>query len=287
MINPIMIECLVDELREMPDGAEISVYKLVEQCGFDSKELEQNGEMFTVHDKLCSEARKAHIKLDWLPNKDMDIGLPYNIPFIVRNSRAQVKCPRCGSMNTARILYGMPVLDDSLMEKYNSGRIYLGGCCITDFDPYYYCNECNRKFGAKGQYRQEDRMEFFSDIVTELQFYRRIYLQPYQPSYIRIKKTDKGAHVKVRGIKEDIPFDAEYDISNKKWNTLVDTLYYDLYLNDWKHSFYNDDVLDGEEWKLIIKLTDGRMRTYFGMNDFPPYWKEFLKLLRPFCKKHD
>lgn len=43
-------------------------------------------------------------------------------------------------------------------------------------------------------------------------------------------------------------------------------------------------MLDGEEWKLTIKLTNRRKRTYSGMNGYPPCWEELEKLLKPFMK---
>ena len=43
-------------------------------------------------------------------------------------------------------------------------------------------------------------------------------------------------------------------------------------------------MIDGEEWKLTIKFTERRKRTYSGMNGFPPYWGELVKLIKPFMK---
>ena len=279
-----MINDIIEELREMPDGTETTVYRLVEQCGYDAKELELNDEMFTVYSDLCKAARKAHIKLDWSAYKDMVVGLPYNIPFVVRNAKAQIKCPRCGSTNTARIMYGLPAFDEELMHRIDAGRIQLGGCCITGFDAKRYCNDCKKSFGAEAQIANGEELEVFADVVTEVQFSRTVYLRPFPPTQLTIRKTDKGAHVKVCGNDDYIPFEKEYDISAKKWDAFVGALYYDLYLNDWKHSFNDYNVLDGEEWQLTIKLTNHRKRTYSGMNGYPPYWEELVKLLKPFMK---
>lgn len=57
------------------------------------------------------------------------------------------KCPKCGSKNVARIMYGMLLFSDELMQKINSGKIILGGCCISNMDPKYHCNECGERFG--------------------------------------------------------------------------------------------------------------------------------------------
>jgi len=58
----------------------------------------------------------------------------------------------------------------------------------------------------------------------------------------------------VCGNDDYIPLEKEYDISAKKWDAFVGALYYDLYLNDWKHSFNDYNVLDGEEWQLSIQI---------------------------------
>ena len=280
-----MINDLIEKLRELPDGTETTVYQLVEQCGYDAKTLERNDELFTVTDDLCKAARKAHIKLDWSAYKDMVVGLPYNVPFIVKNSRARIKCPHCGSTNTARILYGLPVFDEKLEARIEAGRVHLGGCCVTDFDPKYYCNACKKSFGAEAQITFDNEYLNITKAVEEVQFSRTIYLRPFQPSQITIRKTDRGAHVKVNGSEKRIPFENEYDISRKKWDALVNTLYYDLYINDWKKHYNDFSILDGGEWKLTIKLPQRRKRTYAGMNGYPPYWDELDKLLKPFVKQ--
>ena len=289
MIDDI-VEILIEELRELPNGTEATLAQLVNKCGYDARQLERDDQMLTIYGELRKAARKAHITLDWSAYKDMVIGLPYNIPFVVKNARAQIKCPRCGSVNTARILYGMPAMEKELEAKMNAGKICIGGCCITGFDEKYYCNACKKKFGAVAQIIHGEEIEFLADAVTEITFSRTEYLRPFLLTQVTVTKTAKGAHVKASGAADDLPFENEYDISKKKWDALVDTLYYELYLNDWKHSFNDYDVLDGEEWKLTIKLTERRKRTYSGMNGYPPYWEELVKLMfchncRPFCRQ--
>lgn len=283
MIDDI-VEILIEELRELPNGTEATLAQLVNKCGYDARQLERDDQMLTIYGELLKAARKAHITLDWSAYKDMVIGLPYNIPFVVKNARAQIKCPRCGSVNTARILYGMPAMDKELEAKINAGKIYIGGCCITGFDEKCYCNACKKKFGVVVQIINGEEIEFLADAVTEITFSRMEYLRPFQPTQVTITKTAKGAHVKASGAADDLPFENEYDISKKKWDALVDALYYELYLNDWEHSFVDYNVLDGEEWRLTIKRPNRRKRTYSGMNGYPPYWEELVKLMKPYLK---
>ena len=57
------------------------------------------------------------------------------------------KCPKCGSKNIGRYMYGLPVFSDELLKEVDSGKIILGGCCIMDDAPKYHCNACNEDFG--------------------------------------------------------------------------------------------------------------------------------------------
>jgi len=57
-----------------------------------------------------------------------------------------VCCPFCGSDDVARYQYGLPVMSKDLEERMAAGKIVLGGCCITPFDPSHKCNECGKSW---------------------------------------------------------------------------------------------------------------------------------------------
>ena len=99
---------------------------------------------------------------------------------------------------------------------------------------------------------------------------------------LQIRKTEAGALVTVQGGPDGPLSLKEYRIHACQWDSLVCSLYEDLYLNDWKHRFEDPDVLDGEEWKLVILLTGGRKRVYSGTNAYPPYWEKLESLVRRF-----
>lgn len=132
MINDI-VETLIEELRELPDGTETTIGQLVTKCGYNMRQLELDDQMLAIYGDLLKAARKAHITLDWSAYKNMVVGLPYNIPFVVKNIRAQIKCPRCGSTQIARILYGMPAFDEDLVAKINRWASSMVGM---------YCSLC-------------------------------------------------------------------------------------------------------------------------------------------------
>lgn len=63
-------------------------------------------------------------------------------------SNTNLECPECGSKNIAEILWGMPALDEELERNLDEGRIVLGGCCITDENTDWRCNDCGCEFGS-------------------------------------------------------------------------------------------------------------------------------------------
>ena len=74
-------------------------------------------------------------------------------------------------------------------------------------------------------------------------------------------------------------------ISKRRWNNLLDKLFNNCFLLDWKKNYKPEDyvVLDGESWVLEIELADGRRRTWRGNNEYPAYWKEVLREFKKFC----
>jgi len=75
----------------------------------------------------------------------------YNLqfPFIgggFMSSRPS-KCPQCGSLRVAAILYGLPIFDDGLRRDLEAGRVVLGGCCVSNDSPAWRCLACGHKWG--------------------------------------------------------------------------------------------------------------------------------------------
>ena len=58
------------------------------------------------------------------------------------------KCPKCGAVSIASILFGYPSMSEDLQDDLDSGRVVLGGCVIRpDFEPDRHCNECFYEWG--------------------------------------------------------------------------------------------------------------------------------------------
>ena len=52
------------------------------------------------------------------------------------------KCPKCKSKSIAVILFGLPAPTEKLSTDLEKKRIVLGGCCVTNKDPEWHCNDC-------------------------------------------------------------------------------------------------------------------------------------------------
>ncbi len=88
-----IVKDLVEVLRELPDGTEITSGQLLGRAGYDLKDLSE-GDLFDYHEALFKAAKANHITLDMSRHENRLEGLPWNLDFVVRNEEAQIKCPR-------------------------------------------------------------------------------------------------------------------------------------------------------------------------------------------------
>jgi len=63
----------------------------------------------------------------------------------------RAKCPQCGSRSIAAIGFGMPSWSAELEAELASGRLVLGGCCVTGDDPDRHCNGCGHDWRSAGR----------------------------------------------------------------------------------------------------------------------------------------
>ncbi|ABK78397.1 hypothetical protein CENSYa_1787 [Cenarchaeum symbiosum A] len=61
------------------------------------------------------------------------------------------KCPKCGSKKVVEIMYGLPPMGDQWKKDLDEGKFVLGGCCVTNHDPKWYCKDCSLEFYKLGE----------------------------------------------------------------------------------------------------------------------------------------
>ena len=195
-----------------------------------------------------------------------------------------MKCPKCGSKNTAPILYGSPVFSDELQQAIADHKVYIGGCCVSEMDPTYHCFDCNRHFGSPPLLINRKHVtEDYRDIVTAIRFSYGGFFQGHTEVYIEKKNGEifQTVHLPFSDYRDD---GIKLDMTINEWNKLVNKLYCKMYLHEWKKRYVDSLILDGEQWGLEIRLTNNRKRTYYGDNEYPPYWNELKRAFRSYIK---
>jgi hypothetical protein len=61
------------------------------------------------------------------------------------------KCPECGSSRIITYLYGEAAYSEEMMEDITSGKVILGGFCITGYDPDWECLDCKAEIFRQGK----------------------------------------------------------------------------------------------------------------------------------------
>lgn len=59
------------------------------------------------------------------------------------------KCPNCDSENIAMILWGLPIGTPDLDKALEKHEVVLGGCCVSNNDPKWECNDCSFRWGKR------------------------------------------------------------------------------------------------------------------------------------------
>lgn len=296
-------EDIVEELRESDDGAMINTLGLLEKCGYERSDFIRY-DLNEIHKIVHSLAEDNHILLDNADDHGSSEKNSYSETFIVQNIEAQIKCPYCGNINTARLIYGLPRFSDRTKEKISKGKWALGGCCIRmakvgkrniRIDPKRFCNNCKKTFGSEPVfYEIKDSVssitgEYYRDIVTFLEF--SIGGFGYGNDTIKILKSDDRALVRVEKRRHGVSngeqgcFFDTIEITLSEWYAIIDKLYGEMYLHEWNKIYQNNGILDGTQWSLDVIINRHKTIRYYGSNEYPVYWEEFRKIFNNFLFK--
>lgn len=198
---------------------------------------------------------------------------------------AKKKCPACGSLNTVKIIYGLPTPET--IEAVYRGECVIGGCCVSDIDPKRHCKSCGQEFGGGRLYPLFE--------MTSFEFYVGGYFGPSHHLYIdgkrknkliRYAKTQGGMYVDLKHPKNPINFHPEVllkeiPLPSEKWLSFIKDLS-TLEIPCWNDEYNNVAILDGTQWELIIRLPNRITFRKNGSNSYPPYWNKFTKILKKY-----
>lgn len=170
------------------------------------------------------------------------------------------KCPHCGSTNIRSIVYGYP--SPELWEEEIKGKVKLGGCCISENQPNYYCDDCEKSFN-KG----------FIDLlfVTKIEVFINNF-GSVPEMFILEKINDKYL------IRYSLD---EYELDFKLWNKIISHLINYYCLLELDDEYYPKDryVTDGISCTMTVYSNDKEIKNIYCSNEFPPMFNSMIKYL--------
>lgn len=183
------------------------------------------------------------------------------------------KCPSCGSKNVVKIVYGMPSYE--LYEEAEQGKVVLGGCCIMEDAPQYFCKDCNYEWN-KNQVI-DNAYKSISSI--------RAYIGGYcGPCYEVELDFENNKLIWIEKANLDETEDSiTKPIDLDKHNYIIENLK-TINLLGWKANYKDPGVCDGTQWSIDIK-SDGKTIHKSGSNNYPITWDMFCSLIEEITGK--
>lgn len=176
------------------------------------------------------------------------------------------QCPHCGSRSSIKIVYGYP--SPELFNEAEAGKVKLGGCCIYQGSPEYFCKECEHGWN------REQAIDAAYNRITMLKasvggFFGGYYHVEIDLVNLKILWSKGG------GGEEEASFNKT--IREVTANKFVEQLKMVDLLN-WKAKYIKPGVCDGTQWSVEIRA-DGRISKKHGDNQFPKEWEMFCKIV--------
>jgi len=176
------------------------------------------------------------------------------------------QCPKCGSKNSAKIVYGLP--DYQLYERFQAGKIMLGGCLVFGDNAEYFCRDCENKWNKKQAIDAA-----YSKITTIKASVGGYWGDNYDVEIdivhliVTWKRSGNGVEVK----------ETRKRIRESTKDHFLEQLKHTDLLN-WKAKYLDMEICDGTSWSIEI-ITDAKNTRKYGINKFPEEWDPFCQLI--------
>lgn len=177
----------------------------------------------------------------------------------------KLKCPHCGMTDIIDLL---PLSTNLLWERLAEDELKYR----------YYCGTCDKYFGATAY--TEDGRQVIPNVMG-LCFYIGDYFKAYSQISFR-KHYPNCCTYKICVCKDDTHEEIMGMKTCGEMSKLIDSLYYNLFLDDWQKSYNSVRNSKGAYWKLIVFIENEQKREYSGTKKHPAYWNELLDLFRPY-----
>jgi len=195
------------------------------------------------------------------------------------------KCPACGATDTIKILYGMPTHES--FESSERGELVLGGCCGLDINPTRHCKVCGQDFGGRDLFHLFDMISFEFSVGGYFGTSHFIFIDGRRKNkVIRYAKTPGGMYINLKNPKNEINLHPdvvlkEIPLISEHWLAFIEELTV-LEISCWKDKYYDNDICDGTQWKLMIRFNHRNKISKCGSNEYPPYWNKFVKIIKKY-----
>lgn len=87
-----MISKMIQVLKKLPEGTEITTFLLVREAGFDVS-IYDSKTLFPLHFAIFDEAEKSGLELDMTKHENKLEGLPFNLDYVVRHTGESTPVP--------------------------------------------------------------------------------------------------------------------------------------------------------------------------------------------------
>lgn len=94
---------------------------------------------------FTSFSRRDSVLIPVKVSQDTVINLSIDFPPPCSYNKENIICPICHKKDKViPIIYGLPI--KKTMKKAKKGKLRLGGCMVSDCDPYWYCKRDEKEF---------------------------------------------------------------------------------------------------------------------------------------------
>lgn len=231
-------------------------------CRKEKKEL-TDSEMLELSCDLYRYAEKQGLLLDCKFNNGEPVGLPYNISFYLYHKKPGVRCPFCGSRDTADIGYGFPANSITLAVEEDEHRIYLGGCLPRRRQTH--CFRCKEDFG----------FHIHPDRVASVHF----ELIPGRRMPQEVTITNKDGVCFANSL-----YGGKKPLSRRQWKHITESLFYRFSIEEWEPDCSGGLVMDGTLWTLDVTFGDGTSLTRKGDEMRFQRTEDLCRLFKPYLK---
>ena len=87
-----MISKMIQVLKKLPEGTEITTFQLVREAGFDVSIYDAKT-LFLLHFAIFDEAEENGLELDMSKHENKLEGLPFNLDYVVRHTGESTPAP--------------------------------------------------------------------------------------------------------------------------------------------------------------------------------------------------